>query len=142
MSYNKSKQQGTDFEREVTRKLAAALGPHWLVTPLRVGGRDDPGDILVQRIGSPFEVVIQARNRGSMNVHATLADAMRSAAKTSAHRLAAVAWKRLERKEGAARRTQVGVPVVAVSLATFAELLAKAGDLGQLAGSTQHQSGD
>jgi hypothetical protein len=141
-SYNRSKQQGTDWERELTRKLAEQLGPGWFVMPMRVGGRDDPGDILIKNHSANIEVVVQARNRGAMNIHVTLSVAMTAAAKVNANRLAAVAWKRLATKAGNTKRTQMGVPVVGISLATFTELLKRASaPLAQLPGPAQDQHG-
>lgn len=140
MTYNKSKQQGTDWERELARKLAEQLGPGWYVMAMRVGGRDDPGDILIKNHSADIEFVIQARNRGAMNIHVTLLAAIQTALRFSPKRMAAVAWKRLETKAGNTKRTAVGVPVVAISLSTFADLLRRASlPLAQLPGPAQDQ---
>lgn len=92
--------------------------PH---TRLAEQGINDRGDFTIDLPG--FEVVVEAKKRNRLNVHATLEKAVRKAG----HDRAVVWWRRVEKPVGGRNRVQVGSPVVAMSEGFFMELLRKVG---------------
>lgn len=124
MSSSKSKQQGTAWQREVKHWLEV-FGYHVDVLP--EGGRYDEGDLWVPELN----LVVECRTREQMNIHGATQKARMKARYRAA--IAAVAWKRLGRKPGNIRRTQVGVPIIAMGMDDWIQLIGngKEVDLGK-----------
>ena len=115
---NKHKAQGSVWELWIRRKLEASGLKN---LKLGEGGIYDPGDTLIPSL----DLVVEARDRGVMNVH----EAVRIAdhkAKAQGYMGAVVFWKRKAVKEGNIRRSTVGVPVVAMPIDLFTELAYRA----------------
>jgi hypothetical protein len=112
---NKPKAQGTAWETELVNSLSLDLGVQ--VVRLPEGGVYDRGDLSFEVAGT--EVVIEARDRSSMQVHTATQKANRKA--TGA--LTALIWKRKILKPGNTVRSQVGRPVVVMPLHDWVELV-------------------
>ena len=74
------------------------------------------------------ELVVESKDRAQLSLHQVLAKANVKARPADA----VVWWKRTERKEGNARRTQVGGPLVAMSEELFLQLLGELKARGEL----------
>lgn len=111
---NKPKSAGTRWEREVLLRFEAA---DIQVTRLAEGGVNDLGDLMIDDHG----IVIEAKDRASMNVHGVLKDAVAKAKRGGF--VAVVAWKRKGMKSGNTKRSPMGPPLVAMRLEDFIELL-------------------
>jgi hypothetical protein len=81
----------------------------------------DPGDTLIPSL----DLVVEARDRGVMNIHEAVKNANRKA-KGQGYLGAVVFWKRKAVKAGNVQRSSVGVPVVAMPIEVFTELAYRA----------------
>jgi len=118
---NKPKQQGTAFETWLVNDLNHTF---YLINDTQAerlpeGGSNDRGDIrLIDNRGDLW--IIEAKARANLNAHQAIAKAKE---KSDATRTALI-WKRLTRKDGNARRTPDGEPIIVVmDLDTFKALL-------------------
>ena len=112
---NKPRIKGTREERR-QRELCQA---HRLkVRRLAEEGIKDRGDFVID-VPLFGELVVESKDRAQLSLHQVLAKANVKARPADA----VVWWKRTERKEGNARRTQVGGPLVAMSEGLFLALL-------------------
>lgn len=111
---NKPKAQGTAWE-SATVAASQAFGLE--AERLAEGGMNDLGDV---RIYTPAgDWIIEAKHRTALNIHETLEKAIRKSGTPNT----AVHWKRSARKKGNTNRTQVGVPIVAITYERFLELI-------------------
>jgi hypothetical protein len=111
-----SKRQGTAWERELRLQLEQLVKVP--VVRLAEGGTYDRGDLALH-VGDQ-EIVIEARDRSSMQVHTATEKARQKAGPEA---VAVVAWKRKIKKPGNERRSQVGRPVAVLDLADLIWLL-------------------
>ncbi len=102
--------------RQETATVRAAQETGLIAERLPEGGAQDRGDI---RILTDHEWVIEVKFTQRLNIH----EALEKALAKSETPYTAVLWRRMERKEGNVHRTQVGVPIVALTLEMFLELL-------------------
>lgn len=109
----RSKDLGTAWESTVVKQAQAA---GLVAERLAEGGQYDRGDV---RVFTDHEWIIECRNRQQMSIH----EALEKALHKSGTPHTAVIWRRMKRKDGNTNRTQVGVPIVAMTLETFFELL-------------------
>lgn len=107
------KDLGTQLETWMVR---AAAERGLTAERLAEGGIRDRGDL---RILTNTEWVGEAKNRGQLNIHIAVQDAMRKAG----HNQAFVVWKRMVRKPGQQNRYQPAPPIIALQVDTFLELL-------------------
>ena len=118
---SRSKAQGTRFESYlIAHKLRT--GNAWR---LAEGGEHDAGDI-TWRLPSGDHVVIEAKRRENLPVHAALAKAKGKVAAADLPfipLLTVVVWDRPALKAGNVRRSRVGEPVVIVGLDDFIKLV-------------------
>lgn len=112
---NKPKNQGTAWESAI---VAAAQAFGIPAERIAEGGVNDLGDVRILTDDGTVWIV-EAKHRNALNIHDTLNKAIAK----SGTRNTAVIWKRSVRKKGNKRRTQVGVPVVAMEVETFLRLL-------------------
>ena len=112
---NKPKRQGTAFETWNV-DLAKAFG--YFAERIAEGGAKDIGDVRVTTWAD--DVILECKHRDRLNIHEAVAKAK---AKAEGHGLTAVVWKRSTMKAGNNRRSQVGVPIVAMTIEDFYELL-------------------
>jgi hypothetical protein len=117
MTSSKQKQQGTAWQRAV-RHVMEVRG--FKVEVLPEGGVNDEGDLWVPELN----MVIECRTRMQMNIHDATLRAQQKAAMIRQARVA-VAWKRLGLKPGNRKRTQVGVPIVAMPINQWMDLVTK-----------------
>lgn len=131
---SKSKAQGTRWEWELRQVFALTLRtfPHMIVR-LAEEGIYDRGD-LAFRVGEQ-EVIIEARDRETMQVHTATQKAKRKAG--SAWTI--VVWKRKLKKPGHQVRTQVGVPVAIMPLTDLSDMLQRLNDLEKIVAQGKEQ---
>lgn len=113
---SKSKQQGTKEERWQKIKIENQIGV--TVTRLVEGGLHDRGDLSFHL--GPKEVVVEVRDRQTMEVHKALSRAKIKAGTA----WVAVTWKRKLLKPGTKIRQQVGPPVVIMLEEDWLEMVA------------------
>ena len=82
---------------------------------LAEGGAHDLGDVRL----TDFGIVVECKHAAALNVHATLAKAVK---KANGY-VAGVAWKRSIRKDGNTGRSPAGPDLVAIRVTDFIELL-------------------
>jgi hypothetical protein len=104
---------GTRFE---TRTVRLLQDEGLVAERLAEGGLHDRGDI---RVLTDREWVGECKDRMSLNLPATLEDAIRKAG----HHDVFVVWRKMRRQPGSDRRIQDGPVVVAFTLEKAAELL-------------------
>lgn len=105
---NRSKAQGTAWERELRRALSEALQVP--VRRLAEEGIHDEGDLEFEIAGQRF--VVECRDRETMQAHTAV-----QAARTKAGQaLSFVAWKRKRKVPGRTNRVQVGRPIAIMDL--------------------------
>ena len=115
---NRQKQQGTRLETSIVKRLNTGLR-HGAARRLAEGGTNDEGDVELE-LPHGHRLIIEAKHRQALPVHAALEKAMIKAGSTPA----VVWWKRTMRKEGGTRRSKVGVgEVVVMDVDTFLWLL-------------------
>lgn len=114
---NRSKVQGTTWERVCRMSLQASLQKP--VTRLAEEGIYDRGDLSVT-IGDK-EVIIECRDRETMQVHESLKKARAKAGEA----LTIVVWKRKKKVAGKAQRVPVGKPVAILDWDEMQVLLAE-----------------
>lgn len=112
---SKSKNQGTRWETELCGILTDVFDTE--ACRLAEGGNNDRGDISFDLAGR--EWVIEARDRETMQVHRAAVAAQAKAGNA----ISAVIWKRKKLKPGNTVRTQVGPPVVIMTLAEWLEMV-------------------
>lgn len=116
---SREKAQGTAWESELVRRAKAR---RLSSRRLAEGGALDEGDVEV--VAGELRVIIEGKARAQLGVHQALAKAQQKAGDAPA----VVAWKRLVKRNGQARRVTTGVrDLVVVDIEFFFELLAKAG---------------
>ena len=121
---SRSKDQGTEWEREVLERCAAAGLRAWR---LAEHGQNDQGDLCIQT--GTEHVIVEARCRSNLTVHPAVGQANSKARHPSAEfpaRFAFIAWKRLVSTDGQ-RRRQAGKPVAVLDLDDLLALLAGQG---------------
>ena len=114
---SRPKQQGTRLEPAIVNELKD-VGLYAVRLP--EGGSNDRGDILVE-LGDDTELVVEAKARQALGIHAAVAKADRKAGAFPA----VVWWKRLIKPADGGRRRAVDgqAEVVAMSKDTFVWLL-------------------
>lgn len=118
---SRPKDLGTKHETRIVRVCQDA---GLIAERIVEGGMYDLGDV---RIITETDQVwfVESKNTMQLNIH----DALEKAILKSGSPNTVVWWRRMHRKNGNTRRTQMGVPVVAMTPETFLELLG--GDCGR-----------
>lgn len=104
---------GTKHE---TRIVRAAQDAGLVAERIPEGGAADLGDV---RIWAEDEWVVEAKTVMALNIHEALEKALRKSG--TPHTV--VWWRRMGRKQGQERRSQVGTPIVAMTPDMFLELV-------------------
>lgn len=109
---SRAKDLGTALETAVVR---ACHDAGLVAERIAEGGANDLGDV---RVYAEETWVVESKARMALNVHEALEKAIGKGGPRTV-----VYWRRMARKPGNQRRHQVGVPVVAMTLDAFLELL-------------------